>query len=127
MILPQALLQQINSKSFLRQAINFYAPSGILWRRLKKLMLFFASYRMEASPRRGDGFTQRDFALRNAIWLISDIMTDPFANQGRRKGFQAPISNDTPVAKDKMAFDSPHDATADIKKYHSSLEQIFAG
>jgi epoxyqueuosine reductase len=54
-------------------------------------------------------------------------MTDPFANQGRRKGFQAPISNDTPVAEDKMAFDSPHDATADIKKYHSSLEQIFAG
>jgi epoxyqueuosine reductase len=28
---------------------------------------FFASYRMEATPRRGDGFTQRDFALRNAI------------------------------------------------------------
>ena len=27
---------------------------------------FFASYRMEAAPRRGDGFTQRDFALRNA-------------------------------------------------------------
>jgi hypothetical protein len=27
---------------------------------------FFASYRMEATPRRGDGFGQRDFALRNA-------------------------------------------------------------
>ena len=35
---------------------------------------------MEATPRRGDGFTQRDFALRNASWLISDIMTNPFAN-----------------------------------------------
>jgi epoxyqueuosine reductase len=77
---------------------------------------FFASYRMEATPRRGDGFTQRDFALRNASWLISDIMTDRFAGQGRREGFQAPISNDTPVADDKYLFNSPKAATADVKK-----------
>ena len=77
---------------------------------------FFASYRMEATPRRGDGFTQRDFALRNASWLISDIMTDRFAGQGRREGFQAPISNDTPVADDKHLFDSPKAASADVKK-----------
>jgi len=77
---------------------------------------FFSSYRMEATPRRGDGFTQRDFALRNASWLISDIMTDRFAGQGRREGFQAPISNDTPVADDKYLFNSPKAATADVKK-----------
>lgn len=77
---------------------------------------FFASYRMEATPRRGDGFAQRDFALRNASWLISDIMTDRFAGQGRREGFQAPISNDTPVADDKHLFDSPKAASADVKK-----------
>ena len=50
---------------------------------------------MEALPRRGDGFTQKDFALRNASWLISDIITDKHADKGRREGFQAPISNDT--------------------------------
>ena len=77
---------------------------------------FFSSYRMEATPRRGDGFTQRDFALRNASWLISDIMTDRFSGQGRREGFQAPISNDTPVADDKYLFNSPKAATADVKK-----------
>ena len=44
---------------------------------------------METIPRRGDGFTQKDFALRNASWLISDIMTDRFATDGRREGFQA--------------------------------------
>ena len=44
--------------------------------RTKKTDSFFESYRMEAAPRRGDGFTQKDFALRNASWLISDIMTD---------------------------------------------------
>ena len=68
---------------------------------------FFNSYRMEAAPRRGDGFGQRDFALRNAAWLISDIMTNRFADQGRREGFQAPISDDTPVADDRLPVEAP--------------------
>lgn len=77
---------------------------------------FFASYRTEAIPRRGDGFTQKDFALRNASWLISDIMTDRFAADGRREGFQAPISNDTPVAGEKVHFETPSAASANVKK-----------
>lgn len=77
---------------------------------------FFASYRMEATPRRGDGFTPKDFALRNASWLISDIMTDRFAADGRREGFQAPISNDTPVAGEKVHFETPSAASANVKK-----------
>jgi reductive dehalogenase len=83
--------------------------------RTKKSDAFFASYRMEAIPRRGDGFTQRDFALRNASWLISDIMTDRFANDGRREGFQAPISYDTPVAPEKAEVE-PDEMAAEIKK-----------
>jgi len=39
---------------------------------------FFNSFRMQATPRRGNGFSQRDFALRNATWLISDVMTAGF-------------------------------------------------
>ncbi|WP_187428616.1 3-chloro-4-hydroxyphenylacetate reductive dehalogenase [Roseobacter fucihabitans] len=77
---------------------------------------FFASYRMEATPRRGDGFGQRDFALRNASWLISDIMTDRFADQGRREGFQAPISADTPIAPVQLEIDSPENMSHEIKK-----------
>ncbi len=84
--------------------------------RTKKSDAFFASYRMEAIPRRGDGFTQRDFALRNASWLISDIMTDRFADQGRREGFQAPLSADTPVAPDQVAVDDPAAMATEIKK-----------
>ncbi len=76
---------------------------------------FFASYRMEASPRRGDGFTQRDFALRNAAWLISDVMTDRYADQGRREGFQASISYDTPVAPMKVEVDDPAKMSSEIK------------
>jgi epoxyqueuosine reductase QueG len=77
---------------------------------------FFASYRMEAAPRRGDGFTQRDFALRNAAWLISDIVSNRRASEGLREGFQAPIQPDTPVAKDALEIDDPAKMTAEVKR-----------
>lgn len=64
--------------------------------RSPKTDAFFASYRMEAAPRRGDGFGIRDFALRNASWLIADVLADRSAAEGRREGFQAFIANDTP-------------------------------
>lgn len=76
---------------------------------------FFNSYRMEAAPRRGEGFGIRDFALRNASWLISDIMTNRYADQGRREGFQAPISADTPVAPDQAEIDDPAKMSREIK------------
>ena len=84
--------------------------------RTKKTDSFFASYRMEAAPRRGDGFTRRDFALRNAAWLISDIMTDRFAAEGRREGFQAPLSADTPVAPEREEVTAPAAMSAEIAK-----------
>ena len=42
--------------------------------RTKQTDGFFASYRMEATPRRGDGFTQRDFALRKPV--LADLLCD---------------------------------------------------
>ncbi|WP_293444913.1 reductive dehalogenase domain-containing protein [Planktotalea sp.] len=77
---------------------------------------FFASYRMEAAPRRGDGFTQRDFALRNASWLISDVMSDRGAETGKREGFQAPIAYDTPVAPDRAEINDPARMSREIKR-----------
>jgi epoxyqueuosine reductase len=59
---------QTNYK-FLRAFWNSLAPT-------QKTEVFFASYRMEATPHRGNGFSHRDFALRNTSWLISDIMAD---------------------------------------------------
>jgi len=84
--------------------------------RSRKTDAFFASYRMDAIPRRGDGFTQRDFALRNAAWLISDIMTDRHADQGRREGFQASLSEDTPVAATRVTVNDPAAQAEEIKK-----------
>ena len=80
-----------------------------------KTNAFFASYRMEATPRRGDGFSQKDFALRNAAWLISDVVSDRSAKDGRREGFQAPIAADTPVASERLDITDPSAMATEVK------------
>ena len=77
---------------------------------------FFASYRMEAAPRRGEGFQQKDFALRNAAWSVSDIISNRANDRGLREGFQSAIENDTPVAPDRAELGEPAAETAEIKR-----------
>lgn len=77
---------------------------------------FFNSYRMEFAPRRGDGFTQKDFALRNAAWVVSDIVSNRGNDVGKREGFQAPIAYDTPVATDKPKLENSTTESAEIKR-----------
>ncbi len=84
--------------------------------RSKQTDAFFNSYRMEAAPRRGEGFNQRDFALRNASWLISDLISNRGGAEGRREGFQAAIGNDTPVAPDRIDVDDPAKQASEIKR-----------
>ncbi len=76
---------------------------------------FFASYRIEAAPRRGAGFSQRDFALRNASWIMSDIISSRSQHDGRREGFQALIESDTPVAPQKVDLGSATEEAKSIK------------
>ena len=89
--------------------------------RTKKTDAFFASYRMEATPRRGDGFSQRDFALRNASWLISDVISNRSAGEGRREGVQAPIDADTPVAPITIEVDDSAAMAAVISRVSTRL------
>ena len=84
--------------------------------RSKETDAFFASYRESFRARRGDGFNQRDFALRNASWLISDLISDRHAGEGRREGFQAAISSDTPVSEQRIEVDDPELAAKEIKR-----------
>ncbi len=74
---------------------------------------------MEAAPRRGEGFSQKDFALRNASWLISDVVSNRHSSEGRREGFQARIGYDTPVAPDRAEIDDPAAMAAEIKRVAS--------
>jgi len=84
--------------------------------RSKQTKAFYASYGNKVTPRRGNGFTQRDFALRNASWLIADVIAGRSARDGKREGFQAPISNDTPVAATAMEVDDPEKMSLEIKR-----------
>jgi len=77
---------------------------------------FFNSYRMEFAPRRGQGFTQKDFALRNAAWAVSDIISNRGNDKGQREGFQAPIADDTPVAGEQVDVADIESQSSEIKK-----------
>ena len=89
--------------------------------RSKDTDAFFASYRMEAAPRRGEGFAQKDFALRNASWAISDLISNRNNDDGEREGFQAAIRYDTPVADEQVPVDDVAAQAAEIK----SLAKLF--
>lgn len=84
--------------------------------RSKQSDAFFNSYRMEAAPRRGEGFNQRDFALRNASWLISDLISNRGGEEGKREGFQASIDYDTPVAPERVEVSDPAAQAVEIKR-----------
>lgn len=77
---------------------------------------FFDSYRMKADPRRGEGFSQRDFALRNAAWAVSDMVTRRGEKDGRREGFQAPVDTEVPVAEYQLPIEDSAAFTAEIKQ-----------
>lgn len=77
---------------------------------------FFNSYRMDFAPRRGDGFNQKDFALRNASWVVSDIISNRGNNHGEREGFQSAIKNDTPVAEEKIEVTDLEAQSVEIKR-----------
>ncbi len=77
---------------------------------------FFKSYRMKFAMRRGDGFSQKDFALRNAAWSVSDIISSRSQEQGKREGFQAPLEYDTPVAREKAELGTPAAESLEIKR-----------
>ena len=76
---------------------------------------FFESYRLAPAARRADGFTQRDFAFRNAAWVISDMVSERAADRGLREGFQAPIEPAVPIARDRTPLASPEDESRSIK------------
>ena len=76
---------------------------------------FFDSYRSNFTAKRVDGFNQKDFALRNASWLIADLISNRGSKEGMREGFQSAIQNDTGVAKNKVIVDDLSKQSAEIK------------
>lgn len=85
--------------------------------RSEKSDRFYATYRRPLDQwRRANGFTQRDYALRNASWHVSDVFTEMYEDtQGRRDGFLDPLSMLRDGAEETLAPETPEAGAEDIK------------
>ena len=80
--------------------------------------LFYATYREPLENfRASDGFTQKDYALRNAAWHVSDIFTElKEKSDDRREGFCDAFTVQREVAAERLEFPSPAAAAEEIKR-----------
>ena len=83
----------------------------------EKSRRFYRTYRDTLdSWRKADGFTQRDYALRNASWHVSDLFTEYKENEDRREGFNDAFTLQREVADEAVEFESPEAAAIEIKR-----------
>lgn len=76
---------------------------------------FFLSYRRMV-PRKGDGFRQRDIALRNAAWSVANEFSGRGFAEGKSEGFLDEIRPSGPPAPHKAELVSPEIQAAEIKQ-----------
>ena len=82
-----------------------------------KSRLFYETYREPLKTwRKADGFTQKDFALRNAAWHVSDIFTELKEDQDRREGFSDEFTLYREPSANKIDVGTPAEANAEIKR-----------
>ncbi len=84
--------------------------------RSDKAKLFYTTYREPLKTwRKADGFTQKDFALRNAAWHVSDLFTELKEDQDRREGFTDEFSLYREPSANKLDVGTPEEAATEIK------------
>jgi reductive dehalogenase len=77
---------------------------------------FYATYRRPLTRwRRANGFTQRDYALRNASWHVSDVFTEMYEDRGRRDGFLDPLSMLRDGPETRLEPDSPEESARQLR------------
>jgi len=82
-----------------------------------KTQRFYKTYREPLkSWRNVDGFTQKDYALRNASWHVSDIFTELKMAEDRREGFSDAFTLQLEPAQEKIAFPDETAAATEIKR-----------
>lgn len=85
--------------------------------RSKKAIDWFKSMLTNNLPfRKTDGYTQRDYALRNAGWSFSNLMMERTIAQGRRDGFLDDITAYIPPSATRYEVVSPADMAAEVKQ-----------
>jgi epoxyqueuosine reductase len=90
--------------------------------RSDKTERFYATYRQPLhSWRQADGFTQQDYALRNAAWHVSNLFTEMEQAEDRREGFSDAFTLQREPASEKMRLGAPTEAAAQVKRVARAL------
>ena len=84
--------------------------------RSPKTERFYQTYRQPLRQwRKVDGFTQKDYALRNASWHVTDILAELKEAEDRREGFLDEFSVQRAGPEEKLEVGSPAEMSAEIK------------
>jgi ferredoxin len=84
--------------------------------RSEKTDRFFETYRTPLKVwKTVEGFTQRDYALRNASWHLPDFFADLKESQNRREGFLDPFSVLREGPDQRVPVDSPEVMSREVK------------
>ena len=78
--------------------------------------MFYETYRTPRMKWRSvDGFTQRDYALRNASWHVTDIFAELKQDADRREGFLDPYTVGREGPGSALPVDSPEIMAREVK------------
>lgn len=90
-----------------------------------------AFYRGHSEPvkthRQTQGFHQKDYALRNAAWHLSDVLTGLGGTKGRREGFTDVYTLQRQVSPRQAELGGPREAARQIKKAARALGAALVG
>ncbi len=79
--------------------------------------MFYETYRTPRMKWRSvDGFTQRDYALRNASWHVTDIFAELKQDADRREGFLDPYTVGREGPGSALPVDSPEIMAREVKQ-----------
>ncbi len=90
--------------------------------------MFYETYRTpKLKWRRVDGFTQRDYALRNASWHVTDVFAEMRERADRREGFLDPYTVVRDGPGSALPVESPEDMARQIKHAARTLGADLVG
>jgi len=89
----------------------------------KKATVFFSGHYMpEARARKADGFGQKDYALRNATWHVTNVLRDlRRESDDRKEGFFDTFTAQDDGWPEPYDFSSPEEATANLRRAAVSM------
>ncbi len=84
--------------------------------RSRKSEIFYEAYRKPLNHwRQTDGFTQKDYAFRNAAWHVTDVFAELKEGEDRREGFLDEFTLQRAGPQEKLPIGSPLEMSAEIK------------